>query len=98
MTRMQLLAGAAVIFALSSGAYAQAATPDGCPGTAPKIAEGNGTVANQQARLAEGNGTVANQQARLAEGNGTVANQQARLAEGEGPPARLDSGDPCAGR
>jgi hypothetical protein len=62
MTRMQLLAGAAVIFALSSGAYAQAATPDGCPGTAPKIAEGNGTVANQQARLAEGNGTAANQQ------------------------------------
>jgi len=78
------MVGAALAFTLSGGMYAQAAMPDGCPGKAPKIAEGNGTVANAQSRLAEGNGTIANQQARLAEGNGAVA--------------RLASADPCAGQ
>jgi hypothetical protein len=85
MTRIRLMVGAALVFALSGGMYAQAAMPDGCPGKAPKIAEGNGTIANSQSRLAEGNGTVA----RLAEGNGTVA----RLAEGNGTAARLAEGN-----
>jgi hypothetical protein len=84
MTRTRLMVGAALAFALSGGMYAQAAMPDGCQGKAPKIAEGNGTIANSQSRLAEGNGTVA----RLAEGNGTVA----RLAEGNGTVARLAEG------
>ena len=59
MTRIRLMVGAALAFALSGGMYAQAAMPDGCPRKAAKIAEGNGTLANEQARLAEGNGAVA---------------------------------------